>query len=986
MFSFTPLLGAQSDSPASQSLLELDGGIKILIDVGWDEVFDAEKLLALEKHVSTISLTLLTHPTLDHLGAYAHCCKHFPLFTKIPVYATTPVISLGRTLIHDLYASSPLAASIIPATALAESLYSATFSKPGAHPNILLQPPTVEEIAGYFSLINPLKYSQPHQPSPSPFSPPLNGLTITAYNAGHTLGGTIWHIQHGLESIVYAVDWNQAKENVLSGAAWLGAGGGGAEVIEQLRRPTALICSSKGAERSHLAGGRRKRDDALLHLVKQTISQGGTVLIPTDSSARMLELAYILEHHWRTESTGAAAQLYRKTRLGLAGKSANATLRYARSMIEWMDEGIVREMEASIGREKAQNRSNTNGDKSGQDQTPFDFRHMKLLERKSKLDRVLNSGKPAVILASDKSLEWGFSRHTLQKIFGDSRNVVVLTERVAKPRPDESGIGRFMWDLWKQQNQAGEEGENGNVIESAGAEVEVKSTEIARLEGEESLTYQQYLARRRQMHSTLQGDNALTKETDQAIADDNSSTSSESSEESEHEHQGRTLNISATLTHSRRKIGLTDEELGVNVLLRKKNVYDYDVRGKRGREKVFPFVAKRTRNDEFGDIIRPEEYLRAEERDDLDTNELTTDPTKTKAETAVGQKRKWDEAVPGNKSGQKHHSHQRGGASKRSKMENGDPRDETNGDTQMDGNNNDSETSESEESDYEPGESAQEGPQKAVFSTHTLHLQLKIAYIDFSGLHEKRDLQMLIPLIRPRKLILVAGEQAETLSLAADCKGFLGSGDESNLDILTPVIGETVDASVETNAWTLKLSRALVKKLTWQNVKGLGIVTITGRIETIHHAMNGDSSEESAAKKQKLIEEDQSSDSKTKTSVTEEQDSEPVLDILPTNPLMSAASNAQITTQPLHVGDLRLADLRRLMQASGHRAEFRGEGTLLVDGTVVVRKAATGRIEVEGSGSGGGFGAGGYGARAQESSFFAVKRKIYEGLAVIAGS
>lgn len=56
MFTFTPLLGAQSDSPASQSLLELDGGVKILIDVGWDEAFDAEKLAALEKCVAMPSI------------------------------------------------------------------------------------------------------------------------------------------------------------------------------------------------------------------------------------------------------------------------------------------------------------------------------------------------------------------------------------------------------------------------------------------------------------------------------------------------------------------------------------------------------------------------------------------------------------------------------------------------------------------------------------------------------------------------------------------------------------------------------------------------------------------------------------------------------------------------------------------------------------------------------------------------------------------
>jgi cleavage and polyadenylation specificity factor subunit 2 len=86
--------------------------------------------------------------------------------------------------------------------------------------------------------------------------------------------------------------------------------------------------------------------------------------------------------------------------------------------------------------------------------------------------------------------------------------------------------------------------------------------------------------------------------------------------------------------------------------------------------------------------------------------------------------------------------------------------------------------------------------------------------------------------------------------------------------------------------------------------------------------------------------------------------------------------------RPLHVGDLRLADLRKLMQSAGHTAEFRGEGTLLIDKSVAVRKSGTGKIEIEataqsslGRPSGRGLG-----------SFLAVKKKIYEGLAVVAGS
>ena len=974
MFNFTALLGAQSDTPASQSLLELDGGIKILVDVGWDEPFDVEKLQALEKHVSTTSIILLTHPTLDHLGAFAHCCKHIPQFASIPVYATSPVISLGRTLLQDLYASSPLAASIIPNSARAEGSYGPAVPANGSGPNLLLPPPTTEEIASYFSLINPLKYSQPHQPIPSPFSPALNGLTVTAYNAGHTLGGTIWHIQHGLESIVYAVDWNQAKENTLSGAAWLGSGGGGAEIIEPLRRPTALVCSSKGVERSHTSGGRKKRDEALLTLVQTTISNGGTVLIPSDSSARILELAYILEQHWRNEIRGPKGDVYRRSRLALASKSIGSTLRFARSMVEWMDEGIVREMEIANDSERTDTRGR--GQKDGNDsnkqgdQTPLDFRHMKLIERKTQMARLLSSDKPGVILASDRSLEWGFSSEAIRRLASDPKNLVILTERAASSEgtPRHKTVGQSLWRLWNdwaQQHGSSGVGPENLVLRLDGVDVVARDVQTARLEGDENLFYQQYLARRRQVHSTQQGDNAA-KEVAADVADDESTTSSESSEESEDEQQGRALNVTASMMQTKRKVDISDADLGINILLRRKNVYDYDVRGRRGREKMFPFATKRSRNDEFGDVIRPEEYLRAEERDEVDGLDMKE---VSKGEATVGQKRKWDDVGPQNVKSS------RGvrGTNKRQRTD-VDSRQSTNG--ALDG-VEDEAASESEESDYEPEETAAEGPLKVVITGQTLKLRLGIAYVDFSALHEKRDLEMLIPLIRPRKLILTAGQVAETQSLAVDLRALLEAS-EGGIDVFAPAVGESVDASVNTNAWTLKLSRDLVKRLTWQNVKGLSVVAVTGRLGTLLAQATDDAAaaEESRRKKLKLIQGDAENTpaSLDRPSVG---DGEPVLDIVSSN----LPANNQLVTQPIHVGDLRLADLRRLMQATGHTAEFRGEGTLVVDDIVVVRKSASGRIEMEG----GGYMTPGAAGQQFEGTFFAVRRQIYEGLAVVAG-
>jgi cleavage and polyadenylation specificity factor subunit 2 len=909
-----------------------------------------------------------------HLAAFAHCCKHFPLFTRIPIYATTPVISLGRTLLQDLYASNPLASTVIPREVLSEASYSYSQSiSTSQDSSILLQPPTNQEIASFFSLVHPLKYSQPHQPLPSPFSPPLNGLTITAYNAGHTLGGTIWHIQHGLESIVYAVDWNQARENVLAGAAWLGgAGAGGAEVIEQLRKPTALICSSRGAERVALPGGRAKRDELLLDMIKSSVSKGGVVLIPTDSSARVLELAYLLEHAWRTESTDDDSPL-RTAKLYLASNNIGATVRYARSMLEWMDDGIIREFEALAGGQQPKQDGEQTGKSLGSG--PFDFKFLRLVERKGQIDRALNEtdnlgrsvGK--VILASDSSLDWGFSKEVLRRITDDNRNLVILTEKTGQAGGNGSGVGiaGTFWTWWeeRQDGVALEINANGDPLEQVyvgGKELEIRDAKRVALDGSDLAVYQQFLATQRQLQTTLQSGGATGLESSADAVDDASSDSSSDSEGSETEQQGKALNISATMGQAnRKKIGLSDEDLGINVLLRRKGAYDYDVRGKKGREKMFPMAIRRKRNDDFGELIRPEDFLRAEEREEADD---ARQHGKYETKDTLGKKRKWDDvAVP----------------SDRLMSNGGNKRQQIGGRTKLGPDSTDlSDLASGVEFEDALDEAEEEviGPSRLVYSTETVKINLRLAFVDFAGLHDKRSLQMLIPLIQPRKLILVSGMKDETLALANDCRKLLaaqiGNVAENTIDVYTPEMGDVVNASVDTNAWVVKLTDALVKRIRWQKVKGLGIVTVTGRLES----PNDDSikTDDKDTIQESLKGENEEVVARDGVDAEKAVVETPTLDVLPS----SMASATRSVAQPLHVGDLRLADLRKIMQSSGHTAEFRGEGTLLIDGSVVVRKTGTGRIEVESIGvlTGG---------SSQGNTFYAVKGKIYEGLAVVAG-
>lgn len=796
---------------------------------------------------------------------------------------------------------------------------------------------------------------------------------ITAYNAGHTLGGTIWHIQHGLESIVYAVDWNQAKENVFAGAAWLGgAGGGGAEVIEQLRKPTALVCSSRGAEKVAQAGGRAKRDEQLVDMIKSCVSRGGTALIPVDSSARVLEIAYMLEQAWRADSQTDDGSL-KSAKLYLAGRNMSSTLRYARSMLEWMDDNIVREFESVAD---GQRRTNGTEGKS-KEGVPFDFRYLKLVERRAQIEKLLSGSadnvqaEGRVILASDDTLEWGFSKDLIHGLAKDSRNLVILTDKPAKSQTERPSIARTLWDWWTERRDGAsvEESSNGNSLElvyGGGRELEIQEAKRQALEGEELNVYQQWLATQRQLQATLQSGGGASLQAPADAADDVSSESSSDSGESDNEQQGKALNISTTMGQAtRKKVVLTDEDLGINILTKKRGAYDFDVRGKKGRERSFPLVMRRRRDDQFGDVIRPEDYLRAEEKeeDTPDNEGLRRDDD----DDRLGKKRKWDDG--NNKAANKRQNNRAGSVD------------------DLDANGPGDHVADEFDDVEDIAEEEIQGPSKLIVSTEKVMVNLRIAFVDFSGLHDKRSLNMLIPLIQPRKLILVGGTADETTALAADCKKLLaaqiGASEESAIDVYTPAMGAWVDASVDTNAWVVKLADSLVKKLKWQNVRGLGVVTVTGQLIA------------EALAKEKLIEKDDGANKRQKTEaedaeageeVKKEEDGEdettgievvPTLDLLPSN----MASAVRSVAQPLHVGDLRLTDLRRAMQSAGYTAEFRGEGTLVINGAVAVRKTSTGKVEVESVGI-----ADAATMMQHRSTFYEVKRMIYDGLAVVAGA
>ena len=112
---FTPLYGVQSDGPVS-FILEIDE-VCILLDCGWNDLFDTELLKPLKEHVllcvlfrltfcrvaHKVDLIIISHSKLEHLGALPYAFKEFGL--NAPIYTTLPIHKMGQMALYDLYHS-----------------------------------------------------------------------------------------------------------------------------------------------------------------------------------------------------------------------------------------------------------------------------------------------------------------------------------------------------------------------------------------------------------------------------------------------------------------------------------------------------------------------------------------------------------------------------------------------------------------------------------------------------------------------------------------------------------------------------------------------------------------------------------------------------------------------------------------------------------------------------------------------------------------
>jgi KH/beta-lactamase-domain protein len=225
---------------------------KVLIDcgvnVGSDDNGTPYLYIPEVTPISQIDAVVLTHAHLDHSGLV-------PLLYKYgyegPIYCTPPTRDLMALLQLDFIDVAAKEGKTIP--------YESSMIRETLKHTITLNYGDVTDIAP--------------------------DMKLTLHNAGHILGSSVvhFHVGDGLYNIAFTGDYKYEKTRLFDPA------------VNSFPRVETIITESTYGGSKDIQPNRREAENRLKEIVKETVSRGGTVLIPAFAVGRSQEVMLVLE-------------------------------------------------------------------------------------------------------------------------------------------------------------------------------------------------------------------------------------------------------------------------------------------------------------------------------------------------------------------------------------------------------------------------------------------------------------------------------------------------------------------------------------------------------------------------------------------------------------------------------------------------------------------------------------------------------------------
>ena len=199
-------------------------------------------------------------------------------------------------------------------------------------------------------------------------------------------------------------------------------------------------------------------------------------------------------------------------------------------------------------------------------------------------------------------------------------------------------------------------------------------------------------------------------------------------------------------------------------------------------------------------------------------------------------------------------------------------------------------------------------PSKRTVTKTKSKLVCQLTYINMENLVDQRSASIIWPSLKFKRLLLLGQRETQNEDV---CQLFTKRG----IEVLDPPFNESMELETTLKSLDILIDVSLDELLKWQRIgDGHTIAHVVGRLVKENRTVNSTSS----LNRGKLV-------------------------LKPLN------NNARIQTGgTLSIGDVRLAELKRKLTELNHTAEFKGEGTLVVDRQVAVRKISDGETVING--------------------------------------
>ncbi|CAI4046082.1 cleavage polyadenylation factor subunit CFT2 SKDI_12G1630 [Saccharomyces kudriavzevii IFO 1802] len=825
------------------SVVQFDN-VTLLIDPGWNpsKVSYEQCIKYWEKVIPEVDVIILSQPTTECLGAhsllYYNFVSHF--ISRIQVYATLPVINLGRVSTIDSYAS----AGVI-----------------GPYDTNKLD---LEDIDKSFDHIVPLKYSQLVD-----LRSRYDGLTLLAYNAGVCPGGSIWCISTYSEKLIYAKRWNHTRDNILNAASILDSAG---KPLSTLMRPSAIITT---LDKFGSSQPFKKRSKSFKDTLKRGLSSDGSVIIPVDMSGKFLDL-FTQVHELLFESTKINA--HTQVPVLIVSYARGRTLTYAKSMLEWLSPSLLKTWE---------NRNNT---------SPFEIGSRIKIISPNELNKY--AGTKICFVSEVEAL----INEVLTKVGNSEKTTLILT----KPNFESASSLDKILELLKQKESNRKSSFKEGKPFICDNYISIDTIKEEPLKKEELEAFKVQLKEKKQNRNkrillvqreskklanggaiiddtkadrSINGQDILADNINDESVTDNIIGEDEDEEEEENDNLLSLLKDNSEKSSMKKNI-----EVPVDIIIQPSATL---------KHKMFPFNPIKVKKDDYGSVVDFTMFI-PDDVDNINQNSRKR-PIKDDSRSAnsVGEEEDKNEDEDGYNVGDPVSKKRKHRTSRTSRYS---------GFTAAEGSEN------FDNLDYLKIEKTLS---KRTISTANIQLKCSVVVLNLQSLVDQRSASIIWPSLRSRKMVLSAPKQVQNEEVMAKLTN-------KNIEVVNMPLNKIVEFNTTIKALEISIDSELDNLLKWQRISdSYTVATVVGRL--VKESLPQVNNHQRTASRNKLV----------------------------LKPLKGSSRIHK--TGALSIGDVRLVQLKKQLTDKNYIAEFKGEGTLVIDGKVAVRKINDAETIIDGT-------------------------------------